>query len=94
MQPSFPVGGGETGCEPEMREGFQLASLEEKKRGRPWWLSGKESTCQTGDAGSLPREEMATHSSILAWRIPWTEESGRLQSMGSQKVGHDLETKQ
>ena len=32
---------------------------------------------------------MATHSSILAWRIPWTEESGGLQSMGSQRVGHD-----
>ena len=32
---------------------------------------------------------MATHSSILAWRTPWTEESGRLQSMGSQRVGHD-----
>ena len=34
-------------------------------------------------------EEMATHSSILAWEIPWTEEPGRLQSMGSQKVRHD-----
>ena len=34
-------------------------------------------------------EEMATHSSISAWKIPWTEESGRLQSMGSQRVGHD-----
>ena len=32
---------------------------------------------------------MATHSSILAWRIPWTEEPGRLQSTGSQRVGHD-----
>ena len=32
---------------------------------------------------------MATHSSILAWRIPWTEEPGRLQLMGSQRVGHD-----
>ena len=32
---------------------------------------------------------MATHSSILAWRIPWTEEPGRLQSMGSHRVGHD-----
>ena len=32
---------------------------------------------------------MATHSSILAWRIPWTEETGRLQSMGLQRVGHD-----
>ena len=35
---------------------------------------------------------MATHSSILAWRIPWTEESGRLQSVGSQRVGHDSAT--
>ena len=34
-------------------------------------------------------EEMATHSSILAWRIPWTEEPGGLQSMGLQKVGND-----
>ena len=34
-------------------------------------------------------EEMATHSSILAWEIPWTEEPGGLQSMGSQRVGHD-----
>ena len=34
-------------------------------------------------------KEMATHSSILAWRIPWGEESVRLQSMGSQRVGHD-----
>ena len=47
------------------------------------------------DAGSIlgqedPLEEgMATHSSILAWRIPWTEEPGELQSMGSQRVGHD-----
>ena len=34
-------------------------------------------------------KEMATHSSILAWRIPWTEEPGRLQSTGSQRVRHD-----
>ena len=43
---------------------------------------------------SLGREdplekEMVTHSSILAWRIPWTEKAGRLQSMGSQRVRHD-----
>ena len=43
---------------------------------------------------SLGREDilqkgLATHSSILVWRIPWTEEPGGLQSMGSQKVGHD-----
>ena len=34
-------------------------------------------------------KEIATHSSILAWRIPWTEEPGGLQSMGSQRIGHD-----
>ena len=37
-------------------------------------------------------KEMATHSSILAWKIPWTEEPGRLQSMGLQRVGHDWAT--
>ena len=37
---------------------------------------------------------MATHSSILAWKIPWTEEPGGLQSLGSQRVGYDLMTKQ
>ena len=35
------------------------------------------------------KKEMATHSSTLAWKIPWTEEPGRLQSMGSQRVGDD-----
>ena len=38
-------------------------------------------------------EEMATHSSILAWKIPWTEEPGQLQSMGWQRVRQDLATK-
>ena len=55
----------------------------------------KASAHDEGDPGSIlgsedPLEkEMATHSSILAWRIPWTEEPGRLQSTGSQRVGHD-----
>ena len=39
-------------------------------------------------------EEMSTHSSILAWKIPWTEEPGGLQSMGLQRVGHDWATEQ
>ena len=39
-------------------------------------------------------EGMATHSSVLAWRIPWAEEPGGLQPMGSQGVGHDLATEQ
>ena len=56
---------------------------------------GKESACNAGDLGqSLSREEplekgMATHSSILAWRILWTEKPGGLQSVGLQRVGHD-----
>ena len=55
-------------------------------------------TCNAGDMGLIsgwedPLEEgMATHSSILAWKIPWTEEPEGLQSMGSQRVGHDLAT--
>ena len=52
------------------------------------------------DTGSLlgqedPLEEgMATYSSILTWRIPWTEEPGRLESLRSQRIGHDLATEQ
>ena len=41
-----------------------------------------------GREGPLEKE-MATHSSTLAWKIPWMEEPGRLQSMGSQRIGHD-----
>ena len=53
------------------------------------------SAVQETQVGSLGREdpleeEMATHSSIPAWRIQWTEEPGGLQSMGSQRVGHEL----
>ena len=49
------------------------------------------STMQVQSLGQedLLEEEMATHSSILAWKIPWTEEPGGPQSTGSQRVGHD-----
>ena len=40
-------------------------------------------------SGKSLEESMATHSSVLAWRIPWTEEPGGLQSMGFQRIGHD-----
>ena len=59
---------------------------------------GKESTCSEGDAGDestipgsgrSPEEGMATHSSVLAWRIPRTEEPGGLQSIRLQRVRHD-----
>ena len=46
-----------------------------------------------GQEGPLQKAK-ATQSSILTWKIPWTKEPGRLQSMGSQKVGDDLATKQ
>ena len=61
---------------------------------------GKESACYAGDPvqslgpeGPLEKE-MATHSGILDWRIPWTGEPGGLQSMGSQRVQHKRATKQ
>ena len=61
----------------------------------PWWLEGKESACNVGEPGSIPglgdplEKGMATDSSILAWRILWTEEPGRLSSVGKQTAGHD-----
>ena len=63
----------------------------------PGGLDGKVSVCNVGDPGSIPglgrppEKEMATHSGTLAWKSPWTEELGRPQSMGSQRVGHDAE---
>ena len=64
--------------------------------GCPQWLSSNGSTCNGGDTGDVGsdvdldqedplEEEMATHSSILAWEIPWTEEPGRLHPMVLQK---------
>ena len=49
----------------------------------------QETQVQSLDWEDLLEKEMATHSSILAWKIPWTEEPGRLQFMGSQRVRHD-----
>ena len=64
--------------------------------GIPQWLTGKEFTCNAGDPGHAglipglrrsPEEKMATHSSIFAWEIPWTEYPGGLQSKELQRVG-------
>ena len=56
--------------------------------GLTWWLSRI-----AGDLGLIPEDPLekgiAAHSSILAWRIPWAEEPGRLQSMGSRRVRHN-----
>ena len=48
-----------------------------------------ETQAQSLGQEDLLEKEMATHSNILAWRIPWMEEPGRLQSMGLQRVGYD-----
>ena len=62
--------------------------------GFPGDSDDKESFCDAGDPGSIAvqqyplEKEMVTHSSILAWGIPWTEEPRGLQSMGSQRVRH------
>ena len=61
----------------------------------PGGSDGKASVYNAGDPGSIPgwedplEKEMAIHSRTIAWKIPWTEEPGRLQSMGLQRVGHD-----
>ena len=52
----------------------------------------QETWVQSLGQEDLLEEEMATHSSILAWKIPWMEEPGRLQSVGSQRVQHDRAT--
>ena len=66
--------------------------------GLPRWLRGKESACNagaTGEVGSIPGSGRSPGGGqgnplhILAWRIPWTEEPGGLQSIGAQRVGHD-----
>ena len=62
-------------------KGASLGAVSKESNWETWVLSlGWEDPLE---------KEMATHSSILAWRIPWTEEPGRLQSMGSQRVRHD-----
>ena len=63
--------------------------------GFPGGSDGKVCACNAGDPGSIPRSGRSPgegndyHFSILVWRIPWTEEPGGLQSMTSQKVGHN-----
>ena len=81
-------GAGQKGLELEIYDNYYKGSRSET-------AVGKESARNAGDAGSIPGREdplekrMATHSHILAWKTSWTEEPGRLQSMGSQRVRHD-----
>ena len=77
-------------CDPMDLGKFQMGSA----WGFPGGLDGEESACNAGDESSIlswedPLEKgMTTHSSNLAWRIPWTEEPDGLQSIGLQRAGH------
>ena len=68
--------------------------------GLPWWFSDQEPAWQCKRCGLVPgradplEKEMAAHSGVLTWESLWTEELGGLQSVGHQRVGQDLATKQ
>ena len=77
----------------------QILQTSMTERRLPRWLSGKESACSAGDAGLIPelrRSPGEVNGSPLQYTClgnPWTEEPGGLQSMGSQRIGHDLVVK-
>ena len=73
----------------------ELRELVTDREAFPGGSDGKASACNAADLGLIPGsgrspgEEMAINFSTLAWKVPWMEEPDRLQSMGSQRVGHD-----
>ena len=89
-----------TGWNSKINYNFQIsyANWYELNWSFPGGSDSKESACIAGDPcsipelGGCPREWRGAHSSLLAWRIPWTEEPGGLQSMRSQRVSHDWVT--
>ena len=100
-----PASAGDAGLIPELGrtpgEGngnpLQYSCLESSMHTGAWWATvyglAKSQTRLSDFTFTFHfhalEKEMATHSSVLAWRIPWTEKPGRLQSMGSHRVGHD-----
>ena len=68
---------------------LQTSPVAQKVKNLPAMQEAQEIWVQSLSQENPLEKGMATHSGILAWRIPWTEESGVLQSMGSQRVGHD-----
>ena len=78
-------------------EPVQYSCLENSTDGGAWWAAVHgvvKSRTRLSDCTFIfhfhaLEKEMATHSSTLAWKIPWTEEPGGLQSMGSRRVGHN-----
>ena len=75
-----------------------FAGFDFESKGFPGGSAGKESACKEGNLGLIPGlgrspgEQNSYHSSVLAWRIPWMEEPGGLQSMRWQRVGHNWAT--
>ena len=82
------------GCEDTLEKGMEPTLVDLPGEFRiPAGSCGKESACNTGDPGSIPWSGRSpgegNGNPTLSWEIPWTEEAGGLQSMGSQRVGHD-----
>ena len=81
--------------DPGIEPGSPALQADSLPSGFPGGSDSKPFAYNVGDLGSIPdqkdplEKEMATHSSILVWKIPWTEEPGQLQTTGSQRVGHD-----
>ena len=69
--------------------GFGKIPWRKKWQPTPKLPAMQETQAQSPGQEDAPEKEISTHSSILAWRIPWTEEPGGPQSMGLQRVGHD-----
>ena len=76
---------------------LQCSCLENPRDGGSWWAAvygvaqswTRLKQLSSSSSKGTEEEGMATHCTVLAWRIPWTEEPSRLQSIGSQRVGHD-----
>ena len=74
---------------PDVQAGFRKGRGTRNQSANIAGSSKKQESSRKTSTSDLLEKEMATHSSTLAWRIPWTEEPGSLQSMGSQRVGQD-----
>ena len=92
LEGTFPAQGSNPGLSHGRRILYQLSHKGSPRILVVGSLSLLQQIFPTQELNQGLEKEMATHSSILAWEIPWTEEPGGLQSAGSQRVGHDLAT--
>ena len=89
---SFEIGESERSCRPDFRSNYQADRAFLMAQMVKHLPTMRETWVQSLGWEDPLEKDMATHSSTLTWKIPWTEEPGRLQSMGSQRVGHDRGT--